>query len=91
MGLLNDLSTKYKTISIVGMAKNAGKDHGAQLPDRGSDRRGDDPWHHIYRQRRRNPGPGDRDRKAESICGPGYACGRAFSSCMIWQTPVLRS
>lgn len=25
MGLLNDLSTKYKTISIVGMAKNAGK------------------------------------------------------------------
>ena len=25
MGLLYDLSTKYKTISIVGMAKNAGK------------------------------------------------------------------
>ena len=25
MGLLHDLSTKYKTISIVGMAKNAGK------------------------------------------------------------------
>ncbi len=25
MGLLYDLSTKYKTLSIVGMAKNAGK------------------------------------------------------------------
>ena len=25
MGLLYDLSSKYKTISIVGMAKNAGK------------------------------------------------------------------
>ena len=25
MGLLHDLSTKYKTLSIVGMAKNAGK------------------------------------------------------------------
>lgn len=25
MGILYDLSTKYKTISIVGMAKNAGK------------------------------------------------------------------
>ena len=25
MGLLHELSTKYKTLSIVGMAKNAGK------------------------------------------------------------------
>ncbi|MEG0661801.1 MAG: hypothetical protein RR472_00835, partial [Anaerovoracaceae bacterium] len=25
MGLLYDLKTKYKTVSIVGMAKNAGK------------------------------------------------------------------
>ena len=25
MGLLSELSTRYKTISIVGMAKNAGK------------------------------------------------------------------